>query len=284
MRMQKLGTLAAGLVLVCAMVFAGRAQGQLPGVEPLKDSGQDVTPSFEGWYQNADGTYNLSFGYHNRNLKEEVDIPIGPNNRVEPGGPDQGQPTHFYPRRQMGLFTVTVPKDFGSKRVTWTLVRNGKTNTVPAHIDPRWEIDALEDTTIGNKSPFIRFSPTGPQHSGPRNLMNAITASTGQPATLDVYASDDGVTLRREPNPKAEPVLTVHWTKYRGPGKVIFAKGSPEVDRASGKATTTATFTEPGEYLLRITANDYTGPTGASGQCCWTNGLVKVTVSGAGTK
>jgi hypothetical protein len=114
--------------------------------------------------------------------------------------------------------------------------------------------------------------------------MQTLTATVGQPLTLDVYATDDGVTLRRELNPKTPPVLTVHWTKYRGPGKVTFAKDAPEVDRTSSKASTTATFSEPGEYMLRITANDYTGPTGASGQCCWTNGLVKVTVSGAETR
>ena len=168
--------------------------------------------------------------------------------------------------------------------VTWTLVRNGKTNTVPAHIDPRWEIDALEDTTIGNKSPFIRFSPTAPQHSGPAQpdeRDHRVDGPAGDARCLRHRRWRDPQAGAR--SPKAPPVLTVHWTKYRGPGKVTFAKDSPEVDRTSGKATTTATFSEAGEYLLRITANDYTGPTGASGQCCWTNGLVKVTVSGAGT-
>jgi hypothetical protein len=93
--------------------------GQLPGVEPLHDNGQDVTPAFEGWFKNPDGTFDITLGYNNRNLKEEIDIPIGPNNKIEPGGPDQGQPTHFMPRRGWGVFTVTVPKDFGTKKITW---------------------------------------------------------------------------------------------------------------------------------------------------------------------
>src|SRR5688500_8803346 len=101
--------LAAAAALVAAALAMPSAQGQLPGVEPLHDAGQDVTPSFEGWFPNEDGTFSLSFGYMNRNLKEIVEIPVGPNNRIEPGGPDRGQPAHFLTRRHMGVFTVTVP-------------------------------------------------------------------------------------------------------------------------------------------------------------------------------
>ena len=45
----------------------------------------------------------------------------------------QGQPTHFLPRRQWGVFTITVPSDFGNKRLTWTLVANGQTTVIPLH-------------------------------------------------------------------------------------------------------------------------------------------------------
>ncbi|HEY6372714.1 MAG TPA: hypothetical protein VIX37_19200, partial [Candidatus Sulfotelmatobacter sp.] len=44
--------------------------------------GQDVTPAFEGWIANPDGTFTLYFGYMNRNYEEELDIPIGPNNNI----------------------------------------------------------------------------------------------------------------------------------------------------------------------------------------------------------
>ena len=101
------GFVAAGsLVVLTAQI---PLPGQLPGVEPLHDSGQDVTPAFEGWFKNADGTFELLFGYNNRNLKQELDIPIGPANRIEPFGPDAGQPTHFAARRGWGVFTVKVP-------------------------------------------------------------------------------------------------------------------------------------------------------------------------------
>src|SRR5262245_30517888 len=103
---------AMGWVLGGAMSLSG----QLP-MEPVREKGQSITGAFEGWYQNPDGTFSLLVGYFNRNSKEVLDIPVGPNNRIEPGGPDQGQPTHFQPRRHWGVFTVTVPKDFGNKRL-----------------------------------------------------------------------------------------------------------------------------------------------------------------------
>ena len=49
-------------------------------------SGVDVTPAFEGWTGNPDGTFSLYFGYLNRNYEEELEIPVGPNNSIEPGG------------------------------------------------------------------------------------------------------------------------------------------------------------------------------------------------------
>src|SRR6202158_4789955 len=111
--------------------------GQLP-MEPLHSSGQNVIAAYEGWFKNPDGSVSLLFGYFNRNLKEELDIPIGDNNRFEPGPPDQGQPTHFLPRRQWGIFTVTVPDNFGpNDKLTWTIVANGQPTSVPAHLDAR---------------------------------------------------------------------------------------------------------------------------------------------------
>ena len=64
---------------------------------------------------NPDGSFTLYFGYMNSNWQQEFDIPIGPANAIEPGGPDQGQPTHFYPRRNPFLFTVRVAKDLGTQ-------------------------------------------------------------------------------------------------------------------------------------------------------------------------
>src|SRR5262245_59029180 len=80
--------LAAAVVL-----FAPRPAAQ------SYSSGQPVWPAFEGWERNEDGTFSMIFGYMNDNWAEELNVPVGPDNNIQPGGPDQGQPTHFYPRR-----------------------------------------------------------------------------------------------------------------------------------------------------------------------------------------
>src|SRR5260370_34322998 len=120
-------------------VACSLAWGQLP-LEPSHDSGQSVSADFEGWFKVADGSFRILVGYFNRNLKEELDIPVGPDNRIGPGGPDQGQPTHFLPRRQWGVFTITVPKDFGTGKLTWTLVAHRQTTVIPMSLDPLWEL------------------------------------------------------------------------------------------------------------------------------------------------
>ena len=88
------------------------AQGQLLPSYPKLGFGASVTPAYDGWYDNADGSHTFLIGYYNRNWTEEVDVPIGPNNRFESGDPDRGQPTHFLPNRNFGMFSVVVPKNF----------------------------------------------------------------------------------------------------------------------------------------------------------------------------
>src|SRR5579862_7361930 len=142
------------LVFFAASVaFAQTAQQA--AVEPPHTSGQGITAAYEGWYPNADGTSTILIGYYNRNLKETFDIPVGPNNHVDPGGPDRGQPTHFLTGRQWGVFSITVPKDFGAdKKITWTLVANGKSTSIPFSLNPLWVISPFKDAT-SNTPPFI---------------------------------------------------------------------------------------------------------------------------------
>src|SRR5947208_6160400 len=152
--------------LAAAVAIAICALPQLP-LEPAKDSGQSITGAYEGWYPNPDGSFSLLVGYFNRNQKETLDIPAGPNNRIEPGGPDQGQPTHFLPRRQWGVFTITVPKDFGDKKLTWTLTANGQPTSIPMTLNPLWVIEPFKDAGIGNTPPALRFEPGGIAYQGP---------------------------------------------------------------------------------------------------------------------
>src|SRR5881392_3379669 len=112
--------------------------------------GQSVSPAYEGWMPNEDGSFTLYFGYMNSNWLEEFDVPIGPENNIEPGGPDRGQPTHFYPRRNPFLFTVQVPKDFGTQELVWTLTTHGKTQKAYASIKNDYALDGqVISTEVG---------------------------------------------------------------------------------------------------------------------------------------
>src|ERR1700680_952438 len=122
--------------------FAVRAQVPLPTeIGQMKfDSGQDVVPVYEGWMPNADGTFSFVFGYFNRNWKEELSIPAGPDNKMEPGTPDRGQATYFLPRRQSFLFRVQVPKDWGQKELIWTITAHGRSEKAYAQMISDYEL------------------------------------------------------------------------------------------------------------------------------------------------
>jgi hypothetical protein len=265
------------------------APAQQLSTGPPHDSGQSVTGAFEGWFANQDGTFSLLFGYYNRNLKQELDIPIGAGNRIEPGGPDQGQPTHFLTRRQWGVFTVTVPQDFVSNQLTWTLTANGATTVVPGSLNPLWELSPFHDVN-GNTPPFIGFAPTGPFVQGPRGQSTSLMTVLPNPVTLALWVADDASVIPGATR-ASTPAVVITWSKFRGPGSVTFAKDGPVVEKADfaappsttfqGKAVTTATFSEPGEYVLHALANDWSGEGGRGFQCCWSNAQVKVTVKPA---
>ena len=262
--------------LLPLVLLAANADAQLP-LDARHDSGQGVTAAYEGWYANADGTFSLLVGYFNRNYREALDIPVGPDNRIEPGGPDRGQPTHFLPRRQWGVFAVVVPADFGQQKITWTLSAHGRTASIPMGLNPLYEISPFKDHAQGNTPPVLRFEAGGRQFQGPPvGYASSFGAKVGEPLTLAVWASDDGIV---DPDRKAgDSPVTLSWTRYRGPAEVAFSNPKPAVAKGDGMATTTATFIEPGDYVLRLQANDVSGEGGEGFQCCWTNAHVKVSV------
>jgi hypothetical protein len=273
-------------MLAASAVLAFGQATVLP--EPARDSGASITGAFEGWFKNPDGSFSLLLGYYNRNRKQEVDIPAGPDNALEPGGPDRGQPTHFVPGRGWGLFTVQVPAGFGDNKITWTIVANGKTTLIPASLKPEWEISPFVEAAVGNTPPVLSFNEHGPSVQGPRGLMVERTAKVGEPLPLTVWVSDDvKFTSSSGAKPRNIAPVTLRWIPYRAPGRVVFGDERPEVQKVkragdsapfSGTATTTVTFSEPGEYVLLVTANDYSGEGGSGFQCCWTTGQVKVLV------
>ena len=249
-------------------------EGQLPGGSITRDVGQSVSPVYEGWYPTDDGTIEASFGYFNRNWKEALDIPIGPNNRITPGPADQEQPTHFLPRRQVGVFTFRLPADT-STEVTWTLTSRGETIEIPVNLDPVYLIEPFREVAgryPGNTPPSIRLDEDGEERVGPSGTSATRTAVVGEPLALDAWVTDDGLGSIR-----GGPRLILNWSKFRGPGTVTFADAEPAVEE--GKASTTVTFDQPGEYALHLRAGDGSNPRGSPPfQCCWTNGYVHVTV------
>ncbi len=257
------------------------AAGQLP-LSPVRTRGQTITPVYEGWYENVDGTFSLSWGYFNRNAEEIVEIPIGADNRIAPGGPDSGQPTHFDPRRQRGVFTVVVPADFGDNEVNWTLNFRGDTQTIPGHLHRDWMLDALGGGAGGDAPPVVKFAENGRAHRGPGNAPEGpLTATVDTPLPLVVWATDDGISRRRrrdDSDDEPRPLVRLAWHLHQGPAAVTFADDELEItEDGDGRAETTVTFSEPGEYLLRVLANDRSG--GGGSQCCWTNAFMRVNVN-----
>jgi hypothetical protein len=206
-------------------------------------------------------------------------VPIGPDNFVSPGNPNQGQPAFLYPRRNWGVFAVKVPADFGDqKRVVWTIKIRGQTFSVPGSLREEWQIDALEgEAGSNNTPPALAFDEGGPQGRGPAGITVERSATVGKPLSLTVSATDDGAgvgALSRGGTP-----VTLTWFTHQGPVQATFTPPSSRLTPTGGKATTTATFSQPGDYILRVRANDSDVATAGHAQCCWTNAFVKVRVT-----
>jgi len=267
---------AIGVTLgALAVADARQLPTELPSTKFV--SGQNVVPYFEGWIRNADGTFDLVFGYFNRNWQEEPAVAPGPNNSVEPGGPDRGQPTFFLPRRQSWVFRVRVPRDFGTQVVTWTITVNGKTEKAYGDLMPVEEITERIVMTRGNLNPGTDDPNTPPSITiVPLSGMSAMSAADGKNSqTLTAMVRDDGLPKPRpvvnRPKPAGDATtiqaqanssasgrprgLTLAWMQLRGPGKVIFDPQGPTAV-AEGKAMATARFPQRGIYVLRATAND----------------------------
>jgi hypothetical protein len=292
------GSLAIAMFFVCAPLGAQR---QRP-LAPLPPGGLRVAPFFDGWYANPDGTVTLSFGYSNPNREEVVEIPLGPDNFIEPKEYDGRQPTSFPPAvpdatgagrgrgsdrrdRERGVFTVTVPAGFQGD-VVWTLRNRGQTVSVPGRTKTgayglRWPM------AMGSIPPLLRFKADGPAGRGPVGIQaDPVQASVGAPLSLTIWITDDS---KREKDPiqikerdatASKAAMNVTWYKHSGPGPVVFSPPKEPIADLQGTATTSATFKQPGEYAIRVRADNFGRvDTSAGNQCCWTNGYVKVTVT-----
>ena len=193
--------------LLLALLVAAVLSFQVAGAQTrfTYSSGQSVAPAYEGWWPNEDGSFTMFFGYMNTNWLEEFDVPIGPDNTIEPGGPDQGQPTHFYPRRSPFLFTIRVPKDLGTKELVWTLTTNGKTEHAYASLKTDYQIDKqVISTEVGGDGGSLRDELRS--NIPPELKVEGDTrrsARVGEPLTLIAFASDpDNLPARRDGKPQ----------------------------------------------------------------------------------
>lgn len=265
-------------VVICALSLPTAAQ---PGAQ----RGQFISPVYEGFMKNPDGSFDLLFGYFNRNWAEEIEVPIGPNNAIEPGGPDQAQPTYFLPRRNQFVFRVRVPADFGNREVVWTLTSNGVTARAYGTLKLAYAVDETviqanfsgatgfrSNDVVGNRAPSLKIE-------GKRTR----TVRGSEPVTLHAVVIDDGKPgLRTLPPggrgylPNSATGLRLAWFLYRGPGSVNFDPPQTKVweDRRPGanspwapgwkppqipsdnRWVVRATFGQPGTYVLRCLAHD----------------------------
>ena len=280
----------AAVVLAAAVAIASAAhairdgavlaQSQSTELHIKFKAGQAVVPVYEGWERVPDGSFNLVFGYLNRNHVQELAIPVGAQNGFEPGPADRGQPTYFYPRENHFIFRVNVPKDWDRKKeVVWTLTANGKTETARATLLDVWEIDRKVE--VSNNGGGVQISNELINRDQPPVVTIAPIgrATAGTPVVLIATVTDDGLpaastprpprplepTLRGAPpspvnvplpsRPRAPQGLSVLWLVYRGPAAVAFAPdGYVKVEE--GKVSVTAMFARPGIYTLRAFASD----------------------------
>ena len=244
-------TCAVMLLLIgAAAVPTHGQQVEIQDTQIQYNKGQPVAPIYEGYIRNPDGTIDMWFGYLNRNYEETLNIPVGPDNNIQPGGPDRGQPSVFVPRRRRGgavarrenyVFRVSLPADFAPEQeVVWTVTAHGKTDRAVGRLI---DLYALDPPTNGNTPPTVRLSLESSQITVTDSIM------------LTATVSDDGLPLNQRDR------ANIRWEHYRGAGTVTLNPSQssfPEdADGVSDAAlSTTATFSEPGRFVLRAVAND----------------------------
>ena len=295
--------LSAALGLLVAGAAGSSAQiPELPNLPWVLryNSGQNLQPIFHGWSRNPDGGYTMHYGYLNRNYVEQLHVPVGPDNSLGPGGPDQGQPTFFYPRFRNYAFSVRVPDDWGDRELVWEVTVHGRTDRAVAWLQPEWEINP--PGTGGGPAPGLFDSQAADNQPPELSLEAAAPVTLPDSATLVATVSDDGLpqgrpdmdfsnfrfavgqetppTLQPGPLSAAAPVnvpqlapagggasrfagrargmlqegVSVSWTVWRGPADVAFAPARSRAE--NGRTVATASFTEPGTYVLRASASD----------------------------
>ena len=291
MKPKQLGQLAVVGIGAGMLAMPQAAPAQLDHLPYMLkyNKGQNVQPIFQGWSRNPDGSFEMHLGYLNRNYLEQLHIPIGPDNHIEPGGPDQGQPTYFYTRNNRQIFSVTVPADFGDRELVWTLTVRGRTEQAVAWLQPEWEIDpnfggrAQGEENRRNQAPAITLDAPAsgalengieltasvtddglPTPRGRRQLQrNRAVGQEIPPILVPPEGAPEpprnvprlNVNARgRQSRPAPPEGLSVSYIVWRGPADVVFDPPFAMVE--DGGAQTAAMFSRPGTYVLQARAHD----------------------------
>ena len=304
------GVLAGPAVLEAQRTDPG-PDGRWP-LQPVSANNHILAPFMEGWYENEDGTYTISFGYSNSNL-DTLYIPVGENNSIEPAQFSGMQPTVFIPGHHRGIFAVTLPASMKDTDVWWTLTKaNGDVTRVPGRTSSiAYELDWMP-RPHGGLPPSVSFDSQSGVGRGPPGIMleRTQTVAVGSPLTLSVNTTDPS---ERDPDDfrSANVPLRVVWSQLQGPGRVEFTRhesnplpeaangagggrgagaggfgrggrGGPQtINLAEGEGTASviATFSVPGEYIMRARVDNFSAPDSADNDnCCFTNGYVRVSV------
>ena len=302
--MWRLTTNLIGLAVLAsaALVSAAAAQTLDRPLRPAPPRGLPVVPFMEGWYDNGDGSVSVSFGYHNRN-EETVVAPRGAANRIEPARLDGMQPEHFLPGRHPGVFAVTIPADMDGETIWWHVNSAGEELAVPGERGSEaYELDR-NPRPQGSVAPEIWFEG-GARSSGPDGVVAAevLTVAVGEALTLEVQTRDPS--LRDPSDPRfTRPLDTdVSWYEHQGPAPVNFTEdaSSPFSDQpgvsirglipvaaarvavtaGEGPARVSASFSEPGKYLIRARVDNWkASDSDGLDQCCWSNAYQPVRVT-----
>lgn len=291
------------LLVNVVMVVSAEAQQPARHLRPPSPGGLPVIPFMEGWYANEDGSVTISFGYHNRNV-EDVTVPMGENNRIEPAQLDGMQPEVYFSGRHPGAFGVTIPASMQDETIWWHIkTGDAEELKVPGERGSNaYELDR-NPRPQGSVQPLIWFEGGNPG-SGPEGVVasNTETVAVGTPLTLELETEDPSV---RDPsNPLfTKPIDTrVIWYKHQGPGEVNFTEhastpfiteparstrgmipSAPSriaIPAGKGPARVIATFSEPGEYMIRARLDNWkSSDSDGLDQCCWSNAFQRVHVT-----
>ena len=257
-------------VAYCGAIAIAFVSVSRPGAQQFHYwSGQNVVPVFEGWEKNSDGSFNMVMGYLNRNVEETLDVPVGPDNNIQPGSPDQGQPTFFAPGRHKYVFRIRVPKDFGkTQRIIWSLTVRGKTEKANFFLQPEWETNTqvfgqnaasgVGGGTYGATLPTINVSNALQSVTLPARATLTATVTPGKLPPAQPVTTESPRTGNRG---RSRAQQRIEWLQFRGPvgGRVMFEPSTPVV--ADGKAVATVSFNMPGTYVVRGFAAEGAPPT-----------------------